>query len=917
MAVAEILGREAEVQAVGRFLRGPAPAALVLEGPAGIVKTTVWRAGLEDARGLGHRVLVTRPSEVETAPAMAGLMDLLGEVFDEHGDVLPAPQRSALAVALLRETRDHAEVQPGAVSAAALALLRQAAEASPVVVAIDDLQWLDRATAATLTFALRRLGEASVLLLATARSEDGAQDARPASISGQRMLILPLDIESLSRLIARELGQRLPWPVVRRIAYVAAGNALLAIELARVATLSGDDADELSPAALSRSSHVRRLAEARVRVLPEPTRKALAIVAALGEPRAPTLSRALHDEAALDPAFDAGVIGEQGGRVRFTHPLLAAGALTSLSPWRRRSIHRALADLADTSEERARHLAVATTEPSAEIACAIDDGAADALSRGAPSAAAQLLEEAVRLTPAADGSAMADRLVRAGISREQAGDAMRALELVRRAIRESPPGSQRARARVWVAGHEHVPLQESMVQLRVALGECGTDDAARAKCQLGIGMVLMLAGDWRTARRHLAESVHLSEPLDDEELQVTALAEIGHLDERMAPGSGRAALQTAARMAAGRLIPWAGMCPDALLATVHYWADELEPARALLLGVRERAVAAGDEQGVADVGTWLTELEARAGNLQCARTYADESIAILDLDRHDQNLGTALFGRALVAAYEGDEDLTRGLVARGMTICDSMGDRIFDAKHRTVLGFLELSLDRPVEAVQQLMPVHEQLQEMGVKEPGAFPHCNDLLEALIGSGSTGQAECLRAEMTALGRELDRPRLLCAALRGEALLAARRGDQETAEKLLGEALEIHGRLPVPLERGRTLLALGMAHRRAKHRRAARERLREAEGLFEQMGARIWRDRARREIGRISGRTASDRNTLTPTERQIAELVASGRTNREVAQELFVSPHTVESNLTRIYRKLGVRSRAELAAGRRLM
>ncbi len=302
-------------------------------------------------------------------------MDLLGDVFDEFGDALPAPQRSALAVALLREHCDDGEVHPGTVSAAALGLVRLAAEESPVLVAVDDLQWLDRATAATLTYTLRRLGDAPVLLLATARSEDRAQDAQPASISGQQMLIPPLDIESLSRLIARELGQRLPRLVVRRIATMAAGNAFLAIELARVATLSGDDADELSPAALSRSSHVRRLAETRVRVLPEPTRKALAIVAALGEPRAPTLARALHDEAALDPAFDAGVIAEQGGRVRFTHPLLAAGALTRLAPWRRRSIHRGLADLADTSEERARHLAVATTEPSAEIACAIEEGA--------------------------------------------------------------------------------------------------------------------------------------------------------------------------------------------------------------------------------------------------------------------------------------------------------------------------------------------------------------------------------------------------------------------------------------------------------------------------------------------------------------------------------------------------------------
>ena len=206
---------------------------------------------------------------------------------------------------------------------------------------------------------LAKTGDAPVLLLATARSEDGARDAQPASISGQQMLIPPLDIGSLSRLIARELGSAFrgsscagspPWRQ-------ATPSSQLNSPASRrcLATTPTSYRPRRCRAPLTS----RRLAETRVRVLPEPTRKALAIVAALGEPRAPTLARALHDEAALDPAFDAGVIAEQGGRVRFTHPLLAAGALTRLAPWRRRSIHRGLADLADTSEERARHLAVA------------------------------------------------------------------------------------------------------------------------------------------------------------------------------------------------------------------------------------------------------------------------------------------------------------------------------------------------------------------------------------------------------------------------------------------------------------------------------------------------------------------------------------------------------------------------------
>ena len=914
MAVADILGREAEVQAVGRFLDGPAPAALILEGPAGIGKTTVWQAGLEHAHTHSRRVLVTRPSEVETAPATAGLIDLLGDVFDEHGSSLPAPQRVALGVALLREDGAHADAQPGTVSAGALGLLRRASEESPVLLAVDDLQWLDPATAGTLAFALRRLRETPVLLLATTRTGELEPMRDPVPIAGHRMTIPPLDVESLSRLIARELGRRLPWPVVRRIATIAAGNAFLAIELARVASTSGAAPDELSPEALSRSARIKRLAETRVRVLPEPTRTALGVVAALGEPPAAVLSRALPNEAVLEAAFDAGVLEQQDDRVRFTHPLLVAGALSSLSPWRRRSIHRALADLADTAEQRARHLAAATTEPSAEVAAAIEEGAAGALARGAPAAAARLLEDAARLTPAADDAALGGRLVSAGNCREHAGDTARALELFRRAVRESPPGPQRAEARIWAATHEHTAVRDSVIELRVALGECANDVTTRATCLHCLGLALLIAGDGRSAQRHLRQAVDLSAHVADEELRVSALSLAGFVSALLGPGSGRPALQTAARVADHRLIPEPSLCPDALLGAVHCWADELEPARALLLPVRERAVAAGDEQGVALVNCWLTELEARACNLPQASTYAGEAIAILDLGRHDLNLGYALVVRALTAAYEGDEHLARPMVLRGLAISDALGDRFFAAQGRSVLGFLELSLDRPSEALEHLRTADDTLNAMGVEEPGAFPHRDDLVEALIATGHTEEAQQRLAQLRALGERVDRPRPLCTALRGQAMLAARGGDHEHAATLFEEALALHDRFPAPLERGRTLLALGMTHRRAKHRRAARERLREAETLFDDIGAAIWRDRAGRELRRISGRVAGSRDELTPTERQIAERVATGRSNREVAAEMFVTVRTVEANLTRIYAKVGVRSRGELAARR---
>ena len=215
---------------------------------------------------------------------------------------------------------------------------------------------------------------------------------------------------------------------------------------------------------------------------------------------------------------------------------------------------------------------------------------------------------------------------------------------------------------------------------------------------------------------------------------------------------------------------------------VGYYADEMEPARELLLHVRNEAVTTGDEHGVASVGFWLTELEVRAGNLRVARGYADEALAIMDVGQHDVNLAAMIYVRALVAAYEGEVKLTRRLVSRGLTMDERLGDRMFATQHRGVIGFLELSLDRPSEALDHLALVDENYLAMGAREPGAFPHRNDLLEALIGAGHIEGAERQLKELTTLGQRLDRPRLLCHALRAEAMLAAHRGDHEAAETL---------------------------------------------------------------------------------------------------------------------------------------
>jgi DNA-binding CsgD family transcriptional regulator len=229
-----------------------------------------------------------------------------------------------------------------------------------------------------------------------------------------------------------------------------------------------------------------------------------------------------------------------------------------------------------------------------------------------------------------------------------------------------------------------------------------------------------------------------------------------------------------------------------------------------------------------------------------------------------------------------------------------------------VLGFVELSRGDATAALEHLDRLPGEVASIGIGEPGLFPFHGDLLEALISASRHDEAAAWVSAWTELGHRIDRPRLLCVCTRARAMLASARDEHAAALGELDGALVLHDRLGDPFERGRTLLVLGGVRRRLGQRRAARDVLQEAVALFDDVGAATWAARARTELGRISGRRREGTDALTPTEDQVAQLVAEGRTNREVAEELFISVRTVESNLTRIYAKLGVRSRTELAS-----
>ena len=383
------------------FHRGPErPTVVAVVGAAGMGKTTLWTAGVCTARNRGWTVLSARPSGAEASLSFAGLSDLFAAVDDEVLALIPAVQRKALEVALLRSERDDGTADARAVSTGVLSLLQEMAVRAPVLVAVDDITWLDRATASALGFALRRLEGSRTMLLATIREDEiRTNPVTGVAAPGQRveLLLRPLAAGTLRRILDGRFGDGMSQNTTVRVVAACGGNPLFAIEIAQELLRQGQ-----RPGAglLPVPGELRQLLTSRVNRMPARARDALLVVSCLASPHT-----GLVDAGAIEPAEDAGLVTiETDGRVRFTHPLLAAAVYESAPPSRRRSVHRMLAGRLEDPEERARHLALGSEGPDLEIAGDLDEAAKLAQARGSPAAAAELVELALQMTPSVVGS---------------------------------------------------------------------------------------------------------------------------------------------------------------------------------------------------------------------------------------------------------------------------------------------------------------------------------------------------------------------------------------------------------------------------------------------------------------------------------------------------------------------------------
>jgi DNA-binding CsgD family transcriptional regulator len=887
-----ILGRQAEIerlQAVLDSIRAGRGEMILLVGEPGIGKTTMLRWVRDQA--VGVTVLEACGRESEADLPFVALADLLRPLQDRVAG-LPAAQAAALGSAL--SAGQGAAADRLAVDTAALNLLSVATRDRPVLLLVDDLQWLDSASADVLGFVARRAGTVPIGVVMASR--DGAPEL-PVHV---RIDMSPLSVDASTELLRGRLDAS---PIrLRQLVEVAQGNPLALVELAEGRLLA---AGTITSSGRSGRSALERAYAAMLEGLPAETRQALEVVAAEGSESLAVVDKAMRglglDPTALDPACNSRVVDMAGERVRFRHPLMRSVILAGADPARLLSVHRELAGAVSDPDRQAWHLASAAAGPDEAVAAALEESARRAMSRGGAATAARTWERAAAMSTIA--SEERRRLAAAARAAHQAGDLDLTAHLLASARAED--------------GGEDPSLRLLEADLRMRQGDfTGAERALREEAArlapldpYRAATMLLVAAKVPVYRfeaaRALAEVRTALASVPKEERDVLHLGALSMVETMAGASTARASVRSA--MEAAIKAP-NGHTHTLGIGWPLVWLEEYGLARSFL----ERSIALQRNGGflayLPQAILPLAELDFRTGRWPEARSGAEEAWRLF------RELGQpteAAFASALLArldAVTGDGAGAASHAAEAVIADASAGLRGASAMAAAALGLLELGQGALDEAVAHLTQAAGIAEAGKVGEPWLLPYQPDLAEALARTSRTEQAAAIGLELEVKGAESGRPSALAAGLRIKGLTASN-GDFKA---VLAQALEIHAALPTPFEAARTELCLGERLRRDRDRVQARLHLRRALAIFSDLGARPWAARAEAELS-ASGevRNAANGTALTPQERQVAAMVAAGATNRETAEALFVSPKTIEFHLGNIYRKLGVRSRTELA------
>jgi DNA-binding CsgD family transcriptional regulator/tetratricopeptide (TPR) repeat protein len=904
------VGRQADEQAVADFLDGvaSAPAAMVIEGDPGIGKTTLWLDAVDRARERGFTVLASRAARAESVLAYAALADLLADVDESVWADLPAPQQQSLDAALLRR-RGHADpTDARAVAAAFVAVLDRLAARSEsfVLLAIDDVQWIDVSSANVVSFAARRLPQGVGVMCTTRSAEVAGQVELAHPDAVHRIRLQPLTVGELHRVLTLRLNTSVPRPTLVRIHQIAGGNPFFGLELARAIDTNTGPGELPLPGSLNElvSSRLKRVGADAQELLLAMASVSRPTLRMLAQSTGTTPERVLE---LLGEAETQAVVAIEGNRVSFTHPVLAHGVYTDAPPRQRRAMHRRLAQLVVEPELRARHLALSDAIGEPTTIVALDSAAAMAHARGAPAAAAELLDLAIGL-----GADDPHRRILCAAHYFAAGDAGRARQLLQTAVDDLPTGPMRAEAlhQLGLVRLSDDSFSEAAQLLEKAVLDCSSDEALRARILVSLAYALLNSGQLEQAYSRVQFAVDEAERLAVPDLISSALGMRAMTDFMGGRGFDRDALERAVELEnPAQPIPLA-FRPGVQMTLLRAWTGDLDGAREAMTAVSQQCVNVGAENELIFTACHLALIDIWRGNLAGAALTADQTIERASQLGGDFPMFIALTLRAAASAYAGRVDETRRDLDEATAAAQRCSSARLGEWPITLRAFLEVSCGNYQAALDSVAPLLPMTQAFpDATEIIAASYLPEAVEAMVGVGRLDDAEPLVDALERNGRRLDRAWMLATALRCRAMLLAARGELNSAADMAERAMSEHQRVPMPFERARTQLLLGQLQRRQRQREASAATLRAALHTFNDLGTALWADRAKAELARgTPGRQRS--NGLTPSERRVAELAVSGMTNRDIAAALFISPKTVEVNLSRIYRKLKVRSRLEL-------
>lgn len=904
-----LIGRDGECARIRTLLahaRNGQRRVVALRGGPGIGKTRLLEYAAEAA--VDFRLVRVQGDEAERDIPYAALSMLVGPLLADTA--LPDVAAAALDGALNLGSAVYGDRR--GVAAATLAVLAACAARQPLLLAVDDVHMIDSPTLDALFFALHRTHGERLAVVLTARSEPDVPDAVERRLDGfDRIGLTGLNLDEARRLTAHRGA--LPEAVWA----ASGGNPLALLEMtAPNSTVFLDEPLQL-PARLMRAYGHKLIG------LTDATREALLLVAVAGRAGA-----ALDDALALrglgrsdlEAAEDAGLVEVEPGAVRFAHPLVRSAVYHSSSPAVRRSAHRTLTAAyagrraPEAATRRAFHLAAATAGPDEAVAAQLAAAAGAATERHSHATAAALFEKAALLSPS--GAARTRRIIDAAMAGQAAGTLDAVGPLLDTAIAETDDDELRTtatylacRLRMWSG----LPARARDELLELADRTEGRYREWSAAMRAQVAVVSIALGEQRLARRMAARAKECCAHLPDVHIvPVLLVAAVTHAINGEVD-SARALLERCAPHLPG-CDPLSIDQPLVLAALTYACLGDVAVGRGWLETSVRRTEAVQAVGLLPFQLSWLTLLCWFDGDWGAALAHGHRAVALAEETGWHTELPNCLVTLATVEATLGREDEARMHLARAAGLgAEQSGARLHAAHEARITGLIELGAGRPAEAAAALGVAAEFALACRMGDSVLYSWAANLTEALVRAGRGDEAG--RAYRSVLGEaeRTRRPAALAAAARCRGLLADTPGE---AEQAFDEALSWHEKAGLPFETARTRLCYGEFLRRDRQRVRARDQLGAALATFDRLGAVAWARRAEVELratgARSRSRTVSAAEVLTPAEMQVAIVVAEGLTNAEVATRLFVTPKTVEYHLSNIYRKLGLRSRVELAS-----